>query len=234
MYRFREMLMWQVDGIDGYFSNPCRKYISYENKPLFGIDHSQIRRWELNALRNALAIGQILNRTVILPKFHCVERFKTFNKVTTCNLLGTEINPTLFQKMFPHFREHVFLSHSKVPLSVKNSKSLPYVIHSSVTANLLSNNRKSLNDGMKFGAKMNVLHLESSQLQHLYPGIKSNGADESEIRRWFMDRNDSVLQFLSLYNAFSVFGKHEEQNAFQAKIAQSFIPWRQKIIHSTK
>ena len=66
VYRFKELLLWQVD-TDGYYSNKNAKYIIYENTQDFGV--SQTKKEELNALKTAFILGHILNRIVILPKF---------------------------------------------------------------------------------------------------------------------------------------------------------------------
>ena len=61
--------MWTVDRND-YYSNPDNKYLVYDH-PLHLKDEKGTIEAEKKALRNALAIGHVLNRIVILPSFHC-------------------------------------------------------------------------------------------------------------------------------------------------------------------
>lgn len=61
--------MWAVDR-DQYYSNPRAKYLAYDN-PLDFDGGKRTIEAEKQALRNAFAIGHVLNRIVILPTFHC-------------------------------------------------------------------------------------------------------------------------------------------------------------------
>ena len=61
--------MWVVDR-NQYYSNPNNKYLTYDNPLDMGSNKGTIEA-EKKALRNALAIGHVLNRIVILPSFHC-------------------------------------------------------------------------------------------------------------------------------------------------------------------
>ena len=80
VYRFKETGMWHVDSdhsiitekgalVGGYYSDPKHLYLTYENTQDFG--PGETLRRETNALKTALYIGYLLNRTVILPAFHC-------------------------------------------------------------------------------------------------------------------------------------------------------------------
>ena len=61
--------MWTVDR-NQYYSNPDNKYLTYNNPLDIGSNRETIES-EKEGLRNALAIGRVLNRIVILPSFHC-------------------------------------------------------------------------------------------------------------------------------------------------------------------
>ena len=61
--------MWAVDR-NQYYSSSENKYLIYDN-PLDLSDKIETIEAEKKALLNALAIGHVLNRIVILPSFHC-------------------------------------------------------------------------------------------------------------------------------------------------------------------
>ncbi len=54
----------------GYYSNPDRKYLTYGNPLQFGSEAATVEE-EKRALRVALSVAHALNRTLILPDFHC-------------------------------------------------------------------------------------------------------------------------------------------------------------------
>ena len=115
IYRFREHLMWLYDGYDHYYSSETRKYLTYTNpKPTTSNDlPKNVTERELSALRTALAIGHLLNRVVILPRFHCGTRECPLNSV---------VHIKTFDEHFSgRYRESNFLQHPKVPDSVKQS-----------------------------------------------------------------------------------------------------------------
>ncbi len=70
IYGFKEHHMWAVDGPNLYHSDPLRKYIIYGKPALLGRGNDLVKNDEKDSLINALAIGIILNRTVILAPFH--------------------------------------------------------------------------------------------------------------------------------------------------------------------
>jgi len=190
IYRQKEMLQWVYDK-DEYYSNPNRKYLLYENALTFD-KKEETQNQELLALTAAIAIGQILNRTVILPRLHCSSGFCPWNSrfyiVHMDDSLGGE------------YRESVFLQHPKVPQIIKDNISQPFVIWSSKYSNV------------KFDEKIIVKK----------PHDSKHGATPSEIRNWFGDCKESVLKFHSLYNSFKGFSKQEETNKFQKMVKNAF------------
>jgi len=116
IYRFREHLMWLYDGSNQYYSSETRRYLTYTNpKPTTSsnITPKNVVERELSALRSALAVGHLLNRVVILPRFHCgvAHRQCPVNSV---------IHIKTFDSIFSgRYRESSFLRHPKVPESVK-------------------------------------------------------------------------------------------------------------------
>jgi len=74
VYRFREHLMWLFDGDDQYYTSSTRLYLTYTNKAHEERELINKRRAirvesEISALKTAMTIGYLLNRTVILHKF---------------------------------------------------------------------------------------------------------------------------------------------------------------------
>lgn len=121
IYRFREHLMWLYDGEDQYYSSNTRKYLTYRNpdpdtKSSNVASRKNVTESELSALKTALTIGHLLNRTVILPRFHCVT-----NTYQQCPL-NSLIHIKTFDSVFSgRYRENSFLRHPKVPVSVKRN-----------------------------------------------------------------------------------------------------------------
>lgn len=89
IYRFREHFMWRYDKTQ-YYTNDTQRYLVYDNPVVWDDEETSIRE-ELGALRAALTYGHLLDRIVILPRFHCVDEFssplpqkkKTTTKKTT-------------------------------------------------------------------------------------------------------------------------------------------------------
>ena len=80
IYRFREHLMWVFDDSDRYYSSETRKYLTYtnpmpetSNNSWSSSEQKQLLQRQVLALRTALAIGYLLDRTVVLPKFYCFD-----------------------------------------------------------------------------------------------------------------------------------------------------------------
>jgi hypothetical protein len=118
--------MWMVDS-DGYYSSTTARYLTFD-LPYYVLQTANrtIQDVEMETLANALAIGQVLNRIVILPKFHC--RNDTGMKLCPLNDL---VMLTNFDEKFANaYREHTFLTHPKVPALVKRSLSPLYYIDS--------------------------------------------------------------------------------------------------------
>lgn len=170
-YRFKEFLQWNYDEYR-YYSSTAAKYISYEN-PLLIANQTVARSIEMKALQNALIIGAILNRAVILPKFHCEN--------TLCSLLNW-VKIRNFDNVFKgKYREHLFLKHPKVPKSISSSISPMFLIK----------NRNRFR---------NILPLE--EFTEHEPSDEVNGPSRSEICQWYGNITQSILHFKSLYGEF--------------------------------
>ena len=135
IYRFREHLMWLYDGDDQYYSSETRKYLTYTNvKPTSSSNATpeNVVERELSALKTALAVGRLLNRVVILPRFHCGVQH------SECPL-NSLIHIKTFDSVFSgRYRESSFLRHPKVPDSVKQGVTdYQFGLHVNQTSDIL-------------------------------------------------------------------------------------------------
>ena len=188
IYRLKEHLLWYVD-TDGYYSDKNRQYIAYENALDFG---GKTAEYEAEALKSALSIGHLLNRTVILPAFHCKGcQFEVCKSPSKRCAFNANYHVANFDKAFQDaYREHVFLRHELVPKEVKQSQSGLILIDSALTDKRLKS---------------------ESGLVHFKPADIRKGASSAEILSWFDTdaySGISVLRFHSLYDSFS--GKLDE------------------------
>lgn len=182
IYRFKETGMWQVDA-GGYYTDPDRKYLAYGNPLDFGRDATLGE--ERDALRAALFLGALLNRTVILPAFHChgCGYGACKNRERRC-ALNTFFRIASFDQEFSGlYREHVFLLHAKVPDSVKRNQSGEVLVCSGCLPSMI------------VGPKVQVLLASNT----------TSGPTEDELLAWFNTgslADFAVLRFHSLYGMF--------------------------------
>ena len=195
IYRFKENEMWYNDG-DSYYSHPERNYLTYEN-PRIGRKGEQLR-FERQALRNAFAIGEILNRTVILPRFRC----RSTRVGPGCPLNDHYSIQDLDQVYGNSYRENVFLNHPKVPAEVKNSRTSLNIIMS-----------KDIDE-----LKMTI----ADDVSKHYTDLK---VTDLEITSWFSRYRDvRVLRFHSLYYAFSHFRDDVTNRRYRCKMMNGIQP----------
>jgi len=111
---------------DGYYSSAATKYLIYENP----VRSSWSASWsasptsdgskdQLDALKSALAIGRVLDRVVILPRFHC----KNGDDFDDCPLNSLIAIAPFDSKYDALYRESSFLLNAKVPSAVRRSVS---------------------------------------------------------------------------------------------------------------
>lgn len=178
IYRFKELLQWSYDG-SGYYSSNAAKYISYENPMLSASADKKADKptyvWkrEKKALQNALMVGALLNRSVILPKFHCKKKL--------CSLLNW-IKIKEFDVVFKdRYRENLFLTHSKVPSDISSSVSPLYLIESGSSA---------------FGIS------SPDDIIFHEPSDEDNGPSDTEILQWYGNVAEKILRFKFLNGEF--------------------------------
>lgn len=190
IYRLKENMMWVKD-TGAYYSSRTRKYLFYGN-PLVG--GSMTPRLEKSALESALAIGKVLNRTVILPRFYCAF------KHSHCSLMSL-YNVTVFDTAFQGvYREHVFLGNEKVPEVIRESQTRDYIIATVAEEWALRQTPKTFPP------------------TRLVPNNPDQGATSEEIRQWFGNIKDSVLCFHSLYSAFDRFTDPNIEAEFKERL----------------
>jgi len=160
-YRFREHFMWSYDGKDGYYSSQSRNYIVYTNPaPTPNMSLQELRNLQLSSLRTALALGYLLDRAVILPRFYCSA------DAAPCPL-NSHIRIATFDNFFEgKYRESNFLQQPKVSDAVKeNISHQPLISHASPTSpsskqftidsnsvvRLFHNNKTQVNKRWHFG-----------------------------------------------------------------------------------
>ena len=115
--------------VDGYYSSPTTNYIIYDN--LVGVWKTATERVDaqLNGLRTALTIANILDRVLILPRFHCYR--KLTGMLAECPL-NSMLRITAFDAGFAgRYRESSFLSNPLVPVAVSSNVSPRYFIGAS-------------------------------------------------------------------------------------------------------
>ena len=197
VFRFRQHLMWLEDE-DGYYSDPSRKYLVYGNPKNFDGDNPEI---EKRALRSAVAIALITNRTLILPRFHCA--CDNGECTELCPFL-TNFYFTAFNEQFPGiFREESFLEHPKVPEHVKQG----------------NNNKIMFIQSDRVDKVFVPLHEIPGQTIHTYsPSDTEKGATDTEIKSWLLPLRDMpLLKFECLYDAFSEFENQQENEQFEKR-----------------
>ena len=165
IYRFKENHMWTID-TNGYYSDAHRKYLTYDNPHDFG---SETWNEEIQALKNALLLGKLLNRTVILPTFRCCDcnikkcelpRFR-------CSLLSSLKIKALDGHFSNAYREHSFLENQQVPSSLLKSISETVFLNTSSPAYRLTNTTsiKNVINVNNSTLLQDITH-EMSRLQH--------------------------------------------------------------------
>jgi hypothetical protein len=185
IYRFREMQQWVYDGPDQYYTSTERKYLTYTNAEPVSAIGVQIRASEVKALANALAISQLLNRTLILPRFHTA-------KGVTCTLLNHLMLSHFDGAFRGEYRESTFLDHPLVP-ALKASSSI-------------------------------TIQTDDVMEESVYkPKDTRKGATSEEILNWFSGRQEPLLRFTTLYNAFHKFTDLQTQQAFDEKFKRANV-----------
>ena len=204
IYRFKEHMLWKVDG-NGYYSSQERKYLMYDNYDDGTLETdigNETVAAETEALKTALLIAHLLNRTVILPTFTCAMcKYKACYVRSHRCAFNTNYRIDVFDSVYGNlYREHVFLNNPLVPKSVRRGYDV-FLIQPS--------------DGKTWTStdKMKVLYPESHQ-----------GPTEAEIVLWFSPIKAPVLRFHSL---FRIYGNFRNKSFIQDEAFDTSAGYRQ-------
>ena len=178
---------------------------------------------ELAALNAALALGQILSRVVVLPRFHCsrsaadigsgsgsasaprgrgARRFVAArptvppSPIHECPLNGL-LNVTAFDAQFEgRYRESSFLRHPLVPTAVRDDRSPPQHVHRRLQGSAAGG------DG---ALPSTAVQLSVDDVVGLFGSLRHH-----------------VLVFHSLYRVQPRFAGDDEQRTFDDKVRKAF------------
>jgi len=180
---------------------------------------------ELTSLKAALALGQMLNRVVILPRFHCSKpaaaigdddgglrtakrrwnkRFVASPRISTTPThecpLNCLLNVTAFDAQFEGlYRESSFLRHPLVPTTVSDNRSLPQDVHRWLGTNA---DDTGAGDGL---LPATTVHLSVDDVVRLFGSLPHH-----------------VLVFHSLYRVKPRFASVDEQRTFDNRVRKAF------------
>ena len=218
IYRFKETGLWANDE-EGYYCNADKyKYLVYDNPVVFSTTpHVFSDLWnffsgssqtpngnyekEIHALKSAMAIGKILNRIVILPKFH--DGYGRNVSLIQHLLLRN------FDKYFSgEYREHSFLKHSKLSSVIREADKVNevFLINSDVNQQL-----KTQMDGVGNTVEIHIAN----------PSI---GATSQEIKdNFYKFTHLPILRFHNLYGAFSHFTDKNESEEFEKLVTEGIV-----------
>ena len=211
-----------------YCSNASQSYLIYGNPvtwPSLATNDAE----ELAALKAALALGQMLNRVVVLPRFHCSKsaadigsdaggqlaarrrgdrRMRRFaarptvrpTPIHECPLNGL-LNVTAFDMQFEgRYRESSFLRHPLVPTAVRDNRSSLQDVH-----RRLQNSTNDTDAGDD-----NLLPSTAVQLS------------VDDVVRMFGSLPHRVLVLHSLYRVQPRFASDDEQRTFDNRVHKAF------------
>ncbi|ELT97963.1 hypothetical protein CAPTEDRAFT_218172 [Capitella teleta] len=181
IYRLRENLLW-VENENHYYDDPQRRYLTFTADTVFHMDAVQIEMHN-RALKNALYISQLLNRTLIVPHFRCCDcRLQRCDLPRhRCSLLSV-LRLKTFDKYFrDEYREHSFLKHPLVPSSIHQSVS-PFI-------NVSSTNLSQVKHTLQAYAEYAVMNMSALYGQILYVNEQrwqrvSNAVECSDYEQW--------------------------------------------------
>ncbi|KAK2144282.1 hypothetical protein LSH36_771g00024 [Paralvinella palmiformis] len=202
IYQLKEVHLWNAN-FDEYYTSRRRSYILYENVWRYGERRSIVE--ELTALRNALAIGQVLGRIVILPKFHCPHSIFENKFCGLCDLIKMANFDDQFGDMY---RENTFLDHPKVSREVRRSKTDYHYIGKKLPTDV------DWDPDCKIKPRHNIIFLTPKHPR----GLKSE-----ELEAIFKGESSYSLRFHSLYEGFAGFDDERTKADFNRKIKRGFV-----------
>ena len=152
-----------------------------------------MKNWTLSS--PALAIGKLLDRIVILPRFHCDGKECPLNSL---------ISVAAFDKQFSgKYRENSFLRHPWIPPSLKKPANVSHMIITPNNSHLSKDLTEQVNGRV---------------LDTTFSGV----VNESQLREDFDCFDAGILQFVHLYKVPVVFVNEKLQSDFQKSISEAF------------
>ena len=178
-YLMRESALWFVDP-DNYYDQSL-KYITFSNDWLGPFVDATPPIKERDALVNALVLADILNRVLILPKFHCW--WHGYNCIVTM-----VANPAKLISLGIPFRESSFLGNPRTPKIIKHDPSPNYYIGNTET---YPDHLASL-DRAKFqpNPEEPVIELKAGNTEFV---------KEKEVHNWFGHMNYTLLRLYTTH-----------------------------------
>ena len=202
IHRFKEHLLWFVDE-DSYYSNQRARYLVYDN-PL-DVGASRTPSLEVQAFKNALFLARILDRILILPKFHCggCRRYQVCQR-KRCPLQTYVSIATLERYFLGAYREHSFLCHPWVPARFKNfNPPLVSILTQYLNTTLLSD-------------------------KTFVPRDVAGGPTRQEIEQWFITpkvfSKHAILRVHNMYGSFGNLYKEPAYAGLVKKLKQAIVP----------
>lgn len=243
-YRFREHLMWQVDQ-DGYYTDRQATYLYYENPVDFGAKYTLYQ--EIDALKTALSIGYILNRTVIVPDFHCYpdseynqidiqlisnrcleQRHDHIDPGHTCSFSDFECSTATCHKQANRcsLNTHIHIETFDKYFD-KAYREHVFMMHPKVPAGIhLSQSEIILIESSVSQMYENTKSFQQNLHERLLtPADISGGVSVQEIQRWFKPYEQTSLLILhSLYSVFKGFPDEPQFDDIRKKLHHGIIP----------
>ena len=114
LWRMKEMHMW-MHNKDGYYSSTHSKYLTYRNPVWFGSQKATTMQ-EMRAAANAVLLGIILDRLVLMPRFHgeTIDDWVPLQGVVKVDSMDPMVKSRI--------RESTFLLHPKVPAKINRTQ----------------------------------------------------------------------------------------------------------------
>ena len=153
---------------------------------------------QLTGLKTALTIANILDRVLILPRFHCYRR--SAGSLAECPL-NSLLRITAFDAGFAgRYRESSFLNHPLVPVAVSRSVSPRYFIGASASPVSGNNTKTSI----------------------VIRGSSKDFISDDDLRQTLGSDRHRVVSLASLEHVHVMFKSADRQQTFDDTIAASF------------
>jgi len=187
---------------DGYFSSPATHYIIYENPVGVLTTQNAAVDAQLACLRTALMIATILDRVLVLPRFHCFR--KSTGSFVECPL-NSLLRITAFDTGFAdRYRESTFLRHPLVPDAVRRSVSPRYYFATSTISNTFPVSGNHTNTTI-------VVRWNST-----------DSITDSELRQLLGTDQHRVISLASLEHISVTFKSAAQQKNYDKTVSESF------------